>query len=276
MTIEQSRLDDLDAPGGRRPIGRRDDASSGLLAGPCEALGRPRREPTAVAGSAVRGPRSTCPGWRSSGAARPTRWPPTGATCGLRAALALRAGHRPDGAGAERRRGALAAAPSARARSAASVARRRCRSCAGCHRFLVDEGLADRPTRPSTSTGARVPRRLPKALTEAEVERAARRRGRRRRRRRAATGPCSSSSTAPGARISEVVGLDLADLAAGRRPGPPLRQGLQGAARPPRPLRRRAARRVAGSRGAGPLRARGSGAGGATPRRCSSTPEAGG
>jgi integrase/recombinase XerD len=97
-------------------------------------------------------------------------------------------------------------------RSPASVARATS-VLRGLHRFLVDEGMATAD--PTTDVGvARVPQRLPKALTEEEV---------------GALLGAVTGDDAPalrdrallevlygtGARISEVVGLDLADLTAG-------------------------------------------------------------
>ena len=81
----------------------------------------------------------------------------------------------------------------------------------GLHHFLVDESLAT--TDPTVEmAGARVPRRLPKALSEAEVnalldavggDDAVARRDR----------ALLELLYGTGARVSEVVGLDLADLA---------------------------------------------------------------
>lgn len=81
----------------------------------------------------------------------------------------------------------------------------------GLHRFLVDEGL--RPDDPTADVeGDRLPLRLPKALTEGDVARVIDS--------VAGTDPASRRDRAllevlygSGARISEVVGLDLADLA---------------------------------------------------------------
>jgi len=95
-------------------------------------------------------------------------------------------------------------------RAAASVARAGS-VVRGLHRFLVDEDLAE--SDPAADIGAvTIPRRLPKALTEDEV----------------ASLLAAAAGTAPrdrrdrallevlygtGARVSEVVGLDLSDLA---------------------------------------------------------------
>ena len=97
-------------------------------------------------------------------------------------------------------------------RSPASVARATS-VLRGLHRFLLDEGLA--VADPTTDvTAGRVPLRLPKALTEEEVstllgavagDGAAQRRDR----------ALLEVLYGTGARISEVVGLDQADLVAG-------------------------------------------------------------
>lgn len=94
------------------------------------------------------------------------------------------------------------ASPASRARALSSIR--------GLHRFLADEGLA--PRDPTTSiTVGRLPARLPKALSEGEVLRlldavvgtdAAARRDR----------ALLEILYGTGARISEVCGLDLADL----------------------------------------------------------------
>lgn len=84
----------------------------------------------------------------------------------------------------------------------------------GLHRFLADEGLAaSDPT--SDVDGVRVPLRLPKAISEADVDRLLGS--------VVGEGPLVLRDRAllellygSGARISEAVGLDLADLAAGR------------------------------------------------------------
>jgi len=94
--------------------------------------------------------------------------------------------------------------------SAASVARARS-VVRGLHRFLVDEGMASVDAAAEVP-GARQPQRLPKALSEAEVERLL----------ATTRGPTAADRRdrallellyGTGARISEVVGLDLADLA---------------------------------------------------------------
>lgn len=82
----------------------------------------------------------------------------------------------------------------------------------GLHRFLVDEGLAVADPTADLDAG-RVPRRLPKALSEAEAVRLVEAAG--------ATTPAGRRDRAllevlygTGARISEAVGLNLADLSA--------------------------------------------------------------
>lgn len=98
-------------------------------------------------------------------------------------------------------------------------------SVRGLHRFLLDEGLA--ASDPSSDLEAgRIPLRLPKALPEAEVARildSVSGDDPRSRRDRALL----EVLYATGARISEVVGLNLADLAGlGDLPGPAGADGL--------------------------------------------------
>ncbi len=103
-----------------------------------------------------------------------------------------------------------------RGSSAASVARA-LSVVRGLHQFLVEEGMA--PADPTADVeGVRLPGRLPKALSEAEVLRLLEAAG--------GTGPGDRRDRAllevlyaTGGRISEVVGLDLADLTV--LPSPP-------------------------------------------------------
>ncbi|HVC14329.1 MAG TPA: site-specific tyrosine recombinase XerD [Acidimicrobiales bacterium] len=98
------------------------------------------------------------------------------------------------------------------ARSAASVARA-ISSLRGLHRFLLEEGARDEDPTADLETG-RLPARLPKALPEGDVTRVI----------EGVTGddPASRRDRAllellygTGARVSEAVGLNLADLAGG-------------------------------------------------------------
>jgi integrase/recombinase XerD len=126
-------------------------------------------------------------------------------------ATLARAGLTPTTVGAEQVEAYLAELRAA-GRSPASVARATS-VLRGLHRFLLDEGAT--PADPTTDLAAsRVPLRLPKALSEEEVS--------------TLLGAVAGDGPAPrrdrallellygtGARISEVVGLDQADLAAG-------------------------------------------------------------
>ena len=162
--------------------------------------------------------------------------------------------------------------------SKASVARAHS-SIRGFYRFLVEEGRRDDDPAvdlPSVS----VSDLLPKALSEEETERllgAV-----------VGTGPAVLRDRAllevlygTGARVSEVVGLNLGDVAdavGDRRPAPRARarQGRQGTRRAARAAGPARAGRLALGGGAAAAWSPRSGGAAATPRRSSSTPGAGG
>ena len=199
--------------------------------------GRPRRGAAASGGRGAA--RAGC-GWR--GAGRPTPSPPTGPTCAT-TAPGWRAGgstcgdvgedghHRlrrpPDGARAQGVDGQAGAGG-------------RCAACTGSW-----PGRRSSPsTRPPTWPCPEVPRGLPKALREEEVEPAARRRSSATTPSPGATGRSSRSSTAPGCASPSWSACRWPTSTSGGCPGPGVRQGVQGADRAPRPGRPRRPRRA--------------------------------
>ncbi len=143
----------------------------------------------------------------------------------------------------------------------------------GLFRFLVGEGtIAGDPTADLRSP--RLPRRLPKALGESQVSELLDS--------VSGTGAADLRDRAllellygSGARISEVVGLSLADLQGDQTPPPGVRQGGQGAPRPPGWPGPGRSGRAGCHPTVGPSWPPTAGAGAPTPRRCSSTPGAG-
>ena len=218
--------------------------------------------------------RSSCLAGRPSGAARRTRSPPTGATSRGYTALARRARHRRRRR-STRRRSSTSWPNAGPAAAAASSVARQLAAVRMLHRYLVTEGeRADDPT--ADLEGVRVPAGLPKPLTEARVTSLL----------DAVTGHEPVDLPRPrAARAALRHGRpDLRGVRAvdrrhrlRRPPRAAVRQGLQGAHRAVR-AGRRPRRSTSGSRRVGRVlaRARRSGGGATTPRRCSSTGAAGG
>ena len=246
MTTERVPSGRPRRPGGRRDAEGRDDGAR-ALPGPREApwprtgrADRRRCRPACCPGR----PRSSCPGSRWSGGARPARsrptgatWPPTNATC----AAARRPRHRRRPRARTWRRTWPACG---RTHSAASVARAQS-SLRGFHRFLVEEGLRGRrpDARPALDVGHRPVAQGAQRGGDGPPARA-----------RwsgpgpwsCATGRCSSSSTAPApgsARWSGSTWATSADAVEidGPAARPRARQGRQGARRPARAGMARAA-----------------------------------
>ena len=175
----------------------------------------------------------------------------------------------------ERQRSSRTTWPSSARRGLAACSRARALvAVRGLHGFCVDErGAAVDPTEDVETP--RMPQGVPKALSEAEVERAAR--GGHRRRPPCAPGPGDArAALRDGMRISELAGLSPRRPRPARCAGARLRQGLEGAPRPDRPPRGRGARGLARARRppGDPRRAHAPAR--ATPRRCSSRRGAGG
>ena len=152
--------------------------------------------------------RSSSPGWRSSGAGRPPRSPPTGATCGAT----------PPGSPSRPRRGVGGGGGGGRLRAVARGVGAGSRQPGAGHRRRSARCTATSPSRAVTEADAgadvavpSVPAGLPKALTEAQVgalldsvggDRPVDRRDR----------AILEVLYGTGVRIAELVGLSLADV----------------------------------------------------------------
>ena len=169
-----------------------------------------RRSPTVDDRRCRSRSRSSCRGWSPSGAGPRTRSPPTAVTCGPTDAW-LR-DHGADLLDGRHARRSSTSSPSGgpAARAASSVARQLA-AIRTLHRYLVTEG--ERPDDPTADLeGVRVPAGLPKPLSRGRGRRRCSTRSSATTRSRCATGPCSSCSTRPGARISEACGLSMGDI----------------------------------------------------------------
>ena len=213
---------------------------------------------------------------RSSGAGRPTRSRPTGATCARYVAW-LASGAWRSTRSTEDDVDRLRRAPAGRAAWRRPSVTRALVAVRALHRFLADEGRGDADPAADVERARGCRGGCPKALTEDEIDAAARRGRSATTRSPGATGPSSRCSTAPGCASPSWSACRCRDIDLDGGAAPGLRQGRQGADRARSAgCARDALRRLARRRRAGPRWRPSAGPAAATPRPCSSTSGAGG